>query len=157
MAQSSHALKQLMTFCCGDREYKCFFSIFGKCPCVRQMTCLITLNCSACSLACMFLCAALRSPNICVSFVSKLKRQRHFKTVTQKKRWWKCWSWIGGKYLTIYDNMMRWLLWHTSCTICLTRGTIWQSVGMRTKKKVKSPSHLHSVQFNLYIGLKEAN
>lgn len=46
-----------------------------------QMKHMITLNCSACSLACMFLCAALRSPNICASFVSKLKKTRDRNTL----------------------------------------------------------------------------
>lgn len=76
MAQSSQALKQFMTFCCGDSALKCFSPlsvVLGERLRTKQMI-YVTLNCSACSLACMFLCAACRCSNICGNCASKLQR-----------------------------------------------------------------------------------
>lgn len=90
MAQSSHARKQLMTFCCGETESareNVLSSHFGSTSsCQRQTKATVTLNSSACSLPCMFLCAALRSPNICGSFASKLEgREKNFKMVRWRR------------------------------------------------------------------------
>lgn len=83
----------------------------------------------------MFLCAALRSPKICGNFVSKLKKVKNKdhsegKEITLIDAEGE----IEGKSLTIYDNTMRRLLWHTSCARYLTEGTIEQPVGLRTKR-----------------------
>lgn len=136
MAQSSHALKQVMTLCCGERGWEMlalclypFIFTFTEPPFYNWKSWLPWTVLLVVWLVCSCeLCEGLQISGLAL-FQSWEYRQ------TVRRRWHKLDKLrkdeIRRKSRTIYDNMMHRLLWHRSCAGRPTRDTTWRPVGTR--------------------------